>query len=278
MGATTARVHATSLEGRIVLVTGGASGIGRATAYLCARLGASLAVLDANAVAADVVARHIARQGASAIALPCDVRDEAAVKEAFARCAEQLGVPECVVASAGIEHPAPLHELVVEQWERTIAVNLTGVFLTCREAIRYARAAAARLSIVCVSSPAAFVGFGDGGAAAYSASKGGVSAFVRAAAVEYAREGIRVNAVVPGVTDTPLAWAQLAPAEVGPVRAKLADEVPLGRLAAAEEPAQAIVWLLSDAAAYVTGVQLVCDGGILAKASIHARPRSAPRG
>ena len=123
-------------------------------------------------------------------------------------------------------------------------------------------------SIVLCSSPAAFAGFAAGAASAYTASKGGVSSLVRSLAVDYARHGIRVNAVVPGPTETPLMWANVTDAERAAVEETIRDEVPLGRLADPDEPAQAVLWLLSGDSSYVTGSHLVCDGGVLAKASV----------
>jgi NAD(P)-dependent dehydrogenase (short-subunit alcohol dehydrogenase family) len=112
------------------------------------------------------------------------------------------------------------------------------------------------------------VSFAAGAAGAYSASKGGISALVRCMAVDYAKYGIRVNAVVPGATETRLMWANVEPSAMPEMRRRICEEVPLGRLASPEEPARAVVWLLSDESSYVTGSHLVCDGGILAKACI----------
>ena len=110
--------------------------------------------------------------------------------------------------------------------------------------------------------------FASGGAGAYSATKGGISSLVRCMAVDYARHGIRVNAVVPGATETRLMWNNTDPADIDALRAQIGKEVPLGRLATPEEPARAVLWLLSAESSYVTGTQLICDGGILAKASL----------
>jgi NAD(P)-dependent dehydrogenase (short-subunit alcohol dehydrogenase family) len=123
-------------------------------------------------------------------------------------------------------------------------------------------------SIVLCSSPAAFAGFAAGGVSAYAASKGGLSALTRTLAVDYARYGVRVNAIVPGPTETPLMWAAVADTDRAAIRTQVASEVPLGRLADPSEPARAALWLLSDEASYVTGSHLICDGGVLAKASI----------
>ncbi len=123
-------------------------------------------------------------------------------------------------------------------------------------------------SIVCTSSPTGLVALSAGGAGAYSASKAGIAALVRCMAVDYARYGIRVNSIVPGATETPLMWNNVAPENIARMREQVGNEVPLGRLARPEEPAQGVAWLLSDESSYVTGSNLICDGGILAKASI----------
>jgi NAD(P)-dependent dehydrogenase (short-subunit alcohol dehydrogenase family) len=123
-------------------------------------------------------------------------------------------------------------------------------------------------SIVCTSSPTSLVALAAGGAGCYSASKAGISALVRCMAVDYARYGIRVNSIIPGATETTLMWNNVPPEKVDELRGQIGSEVPLGRLADPEEPARAVAWLMSDESSYVTGSNLICDGGILAKASI----------
>ena len=148
-----------------------------------------------------------------------------------------------------------------------IAVNLRGAVPRLPRGVRQMLGAGDGGAIVCVSSPFALVA-PPGGTGAYSASKAGVCAPRARARRRLRAAGIRVNAILPGPTETPLMWANVPAGEVGAVRETVAREVPLGRLAAAEEPARAALWLLSDEAAYVTGAQLACDGGVLAKASI----------
>jgi NAD(P)-dependent dehydrogenase (short-subunit alcohol dehydrogenase family) len=190
------------------------------------------------------------------------VSDDAAVEAAVAKTCDELGVPTAVLANAAIEVNAPPHELALDDWQRTLDVNLTGAFLTARHAIRAMLAAGRGGSVVCTSSPAAFVGFAGGGNAAYAASKGGISALVRSLALDYAPHGIRVNAVVPGPTDT-----QLLAGDREQLIDRARREVPLGRLAAPAEVAEAVLWLWSDAASYVTGSHLVVDGGLMAKSA-----------
>ena len=189
----------------------------------------------------------------------------------MAECEEQLGMPTAVLANAGIERDGPAHELPVEDWRTVLEVNLTGAFLTARAAIGALLDADARGSLVVTSSPAAFLGFAGGGNAAYAASKGGLSAMARSLAIDYAARGIRVNAIVPGATDTPLLVANVPQDERAAARAAIrADaraQIPLGRMATPGEIAEAALWLWSDASSYVTGSHLVVDGGLLAKSA-----------
>jgi NAD(P)-dependent dehydrogenase (short-subunit alcohol dehydrogenase family) len=258
------------MEDRTIVVTGGASGIGKATALLCAeKLGARLAILDVNEIAARDVADEALSSGAPrALGVRCNVTRENEVEEAFELCKAELGAPDGLFANAGIDIGGLEHELPYETWNQVLSTNLSGVFLACKHALRAMLGAGKGGSIVCTSSPAASVALAAGGTGAYSASKGGVSALVRCLAIDYARHGVRVNAVVPGATETPLMWANVSEDERERMREQINGEVPLGRLADPTEIGQAVVWLLSDASAYVTGSDLVCDGGILAKGSI----------
>jgi NAD(P)-dependent dehydrogenase (short-subunit alcohol dehydrogenase family) len=244
--------------------------LGRAASLLCAARGAKLAIVDIDGDGAARTAEEAKRRGApDALAIPCDVAVEDEVEQALSRCVRKLGIPHGVFANAGIELNGMEHELPHATWRKVVTTNLDGVFLTCKHALRQMLGAGTAGSIVCTSSPAAFVGFSGGGNGAYAASKGAISALVRTLALDYAPYGIRVNAVVPGATDTPMMWAA-HPAETRKtaredVERKAREEIPLGRLARPDEPARAVVWLLSDDASYVTGSHLVCDGGLMAK-------------
>jgi NAD(P)-dependent dehydrogenase (short-subunit alcohol dehydrogenase family) len=254
-----------------VLVTGAASGIGRATALLCVSRGVAVAATDRDQDGLGSLADEAKAFRGRLLTLPGDVTFEPDVERIVAEASDVLGTLVRVVASAGIEINAAPHELPAADWDRVLQTNLTGTFLTCRVALRSMVDAQVGGSIVCLSSPAAFVGFAGGGNAAYAASKGGVSALVRTLAIDYARYGIRVNAVVPGATDTPMLLSAVPAQERAAARDELveraAHEVPLGRLAQPAEIAQAVAWLLSDQASYVTGSHLVCDGGLLAKSA-----------
>lgn len=258
-----------STEGRTIVITGGGSGIGRAVALLCAKRGDKLALLDRDEDAAKIAADEATQNGSKgALGLRCNVASEKEIEKAFDKISEQFGAPYGLFANAGIDVGGLLHELSLEAWHLTIETNLTGVFLSSKHALRQMLEAKVPGSIVCTSSPTGFVALAAGGAGAYSATKAGISALVRCMAIDYAQYGIRVNAIVPGATETRLMWNNVPPEEIPRMRAQVSKEIPLGRLAQPEDPARAVVWLLSEESSYVTGSHLVCDGGILAKACI----------
>jgi NAD(P)-dependent dehydrogenase (short-subunit alcohol dehydrogenase family) len=255
------------LSGGIV-VTGGGSGIGRAAALASAQLGGKVAVLDIDESAATSTAAEARAAGApDALGLHCDVCDEASVAKAVSLAVDRLGPLRGLVTAAAIDRGGVTHELELERWQAVLAANLTGTFLACKYVLGHMIAHRTGGSIVCISSP-----FGEvcapGGVASYSASKGGVTAFVRSLAIDYAPYSIRVNAVLPGATETALMWAKVPAEAIPEMRDRIGRQLPLGRLAEPREIAAGITWLLSDQASYVTGSKLVIDGGLMARASI----------
>lgn len=263
------RTSSQSHKTRTVVVTGGADGIGRAVVLLCAARADNVAVLDKEVEGAKAAAEEAKKRGAkSALGLLCDVSSEEQVEEAFGIVGNKMGAPYGLFTAAGIDLGGLVHELAAATWRNVLETNLSGTFFACKHAIRKMREANTAGSIVCASSPTGFVALAAGGAGAYSATKGAISALVRCMAVDYAGYGIRVNAVVPGATETRLMWSNVPPEDISRMRSVLAKEIPLGRLAQPEEPARAVAWLLSEESSYVTGSHLICDGGILAKASI----------
>lgn len=253
-----------------ILITGAASGIGLAVVDKIAVDGVAVALLDRTPGRAEDVARRITGQyGIRALGLDCDIASESSIASAYAQVIDAMGVPRGFVLNAGIEVNAPIHAMPTTLWDEVLGVNLRGTFLTLRAALQSLRVAEMPGSIVLTGSPAASVAYKAGGNGAYAASKAGLAALARCAAIESATAGIRVNVVVPGATRTELLHqdSESTAAEERTV-ARLSSEIPLHRLASPEEPAAAIAWLLSDAASYVTGSELVCDGGILALSSI----------
>jgi len=242
------------MNGLRVAVTGGASGIGLATAQLLATLGARPILLDRDAAAADAAAAKIV--GAEAQAL--DVADEAAVAALFAR----LGPLDALVNCAGIAIRRAAVEHTVADWDTVLSVNVTGSFLCARAAAREMIAAGRPGAIV---NTASIMGLSGGGLypnISYQTSKGAVVNMTRALAVEWAPERIRVNAVAPTYVRTPFIQPLLEQPEL---MAQIEAMTPLGRLAEPEEVAQSIVFLASPAAAMITGHTLPVDGGFLAQ-------------
>jgi NAD(P)-dependent dehydrogenase (short-subunit alcohol dehydrogenase family) len=251
-----------------VVVTGGASGIGRAAVRACARLGASVAVLDLNTNGAEDVATEAHDDGAPrSIGRVCDVRDEESVASAIGSAAAELGAIRGLVCCAGVATEGLVHELPLERWNLVVETHLTGTFLACKHALAHMVEHGLGGAIICTSSPVAEAAI-PGGLSAYCASKGGVSALVRSLALDYASHSIRVNAIVPGATETPLMWGDMPEEQIPAARERVEERLALGRLATPEEIAEGIVWLLSDRAGYATGSHLVVDGGLMARASI----------
>jgi len=243
------------LQGRVLYVTGGGSGIGRAIATLAARGGMKVAVADAVGDRAEEVAAVLRKEGAQTLALTLDVRDAAACNKAVERIEATLGPIDGMVACAGVSTPARAEEMTDEVWLRCMDVNLTGMFRSVQPVGR-SMLKRKRGSIVTISSIDGLGG--HAGRSHYSASKHGVIGLTRALAIEWGNRGVRVNSIAPGVVDTPLVRQNL-PADH--VQHAMVDRVPMGRLATAEEQAGPTLFLLSDAAAFVNGAVLPVDGG-----------------
>lgn len=249
-----------------LLVTGAGSGIGRAVACAAARDGWLVHASDLDHAAAATTLDRIRQRGGRGTSHCLDVTDSAAVAQTLAALDTASAPLRGLFTAAGIDSGGAAHELDPVAWRRVLEVNATGTFLVVQQALKAMMHGGG--SIVLCSSPAAQVGFSAGGATAYGASKGAISSMTRTLAVDYARFGVRVNAIVPGPTETPLMWANVPSAEVERMRDQAISEVPLGRMAQPDEIAESVLWLLSDRASYTTGSLIGCDGGVLAKSSI----------
>ncbi len=249
------------LEGKTALVTGAASGIGRASALALAREGAALCVSDINMEGAQETARLISAAGGQAIARLCDVADKSEVQAMVAAALTAFGKLDAAVNNAGISghFDQRLHQADDETFERVIDVNLRGVW-HCIKAELPPMLAQGSGAIVNIASVAGLIGAPK--AADYTASKHAVVGITKSAALDYAKSGIRVNAVCPAYTDT--AMVQGAIAGNPGMASIMARAIPMGRLGLAEEIAEAVVWLCSDASSFVTGHALVLDGGLVA--------------
>ena len=256
--------------GLVVLITGGGSGIGAASARLLAARGARVALMGRTPATVEAVAREIGAAGGEALAVPGDVARPDEVERAFEATVARFGRLDAAVANAAIQlhgEDRPLHELGEAVWDRTHEVNLRGCYLTCRAAIRrmLAQEPAAdgtRGALVVVSSVTALAGVAAHNPA-YTATKGGVLALGRALAVHYAPEGIRCNVVCPGALEAPPDVERLE--DPSARERRMAPQIPMGRLGRFDEIAPMVAFLCGRESAYATGGVFTVDGGVTAR-------------
>ena len=249
------------LIGKVAIVTGASAGIGRAAAFALAAQGAKVVVADVDVTRGEQVASDINDKGGTAVFVRADVSDDTSVAALVAETVAQFGGLDVAFNNAGIEGtPAPTAECTPENWQRTLAVNLTGVWSCMRHEIPRMLERGGG-SIVNMSSVAGLVGFAT--TPAYTASKHGVVGLTKTAALDYAEQGIRVNAVCPGVIDTEMV-ERFTGGQPEAEAAMVATE-PVGRLGRPEEIADTVVWLCSDRSSFVTGQAIAVDGGFVAR-------------
>jgi NAD(P)-dependent dehydrogenase (short-subunit alcohol dehydrogenase family) len=252
------------IKGKVVIITGAANGIGRATAQVFAAEGAKVVIADWEYSSAKNVAQEIERSGGTAVALECDVSRKESVSAMVQEVVDRFGRIDVLHANAAVQLTKPAAEVTEEEWDRVHGVNLKGVFLSCKYVIPVMKRAKHGVIII-TSSGHAFASYPN--FSAYAATKGGELAFMRALALDYAADGIRVNCVIPGATDTRLVQQFFIESDDPEITQRtLLQTIPMRRLANPREIGQAVLFLASDFATYITGTSLAIDGGLLAQA------------
>jgi len=250
-----------SLENKVALVTGAASGIGRASSLILAREGAKMVVSDIDASGAEETLSLIKERGGDGVFVHADVSKSNDVQELISRAVSTYGRLDCAYNNAGIEGymSGRLHEYPEEAWDRLVDINIKGVWLCLKYEIPQMLEQGGG-AIVNTASVAGLVGARR--LSAYIASKHAVVGLTKAAALEYAQDGIRVNAVCPGIIDTPMMDRLIAGRETDE---DMHTRQPIGRLGTPAEVAETVAWLCSDAASLVTGIAMAVDGGLTAE-------------
>jgi NAD(P)-dependent dehydrogenase (short-subunit alcohol dehydrogenase family) len=246
--------------GKVIVITGGGSGIGLGTALLFAGEKSHVAVIDWNDLKAQEILGLIEGAGGQGLFVRADVSKIREVQQAVQAIVERFGKIDVLFANAAVQINKPLTETSEEDWDQTIDVNLKGAFLCCKHVIPVMQKQKQGCVVIC-SSGHAFHTYPN--YAAYAATKGGLLAFMRAAALDCAPDGIRVNCIIPGATDTPLLRYHLRNCPEDEQR--ILSQIPLRRFATPEDIAKAVRFLVSSDASYITGTWLLVDGGLLAK-------------
>ncbi|MDG6095800.1 SDR family oxidoreductase [Acetobacter sp. AN02] len=248
-------------KNKVAFVSGAASGIGFVTAKAFAEAGAAVAITDLNEEAAFAAAKDLTEAGHRAIGIACDVTDEASVEGAVSKTVAELGGLDFAYNNAGLHVPSvETADALAKDFDLAISVNLKGVWLCMKHQLRHMRDYGGGAIVNC-SSQSGLAGIA--GLGAYTASKHAVIGLTKAAALEYARKGIRINAICPGTTDTPMVAAAMK-SHPESMQAVI-DDIPLGRMAKGEEIASAVLWLCSPGAGFMIGQIVAPDGGYTAK-------------
>jgi meso-butanediol dehydrogenase / (S,S)-butanediol dehydrogenase / diacetyl reductase len=252
----------TRLEGKVALITGGGTGIGRAIALAFAREGAKLAVAGRRKEKLNETIREMEKQGGQGLAIVCDVAKAKDAAHAVRETVKNFGRLNVLVNNAGVLHASTIEGIAEEDWDRLMTINLKGPFLMCRAALPEFRKAGGG-AIINVGSVLGLVAMKD--RAAYCASKGGVTLLTKAIALDHAHENVRSNCICPSIVETELVQGLFAASEEGKaLRKARIGQIPIGRMGRPEDVAELAVFLASDESSWLTGAAIPLDGGLSA--------------
>lgn len=242
------------LKDKVAIITGAGSGFGRATSLLFAQEGAKVVAVDYNQATADETVQLIEQDGGSAISVQADVSQDADVKQFIQAAVDTYGQIDILFNNAGIYRPGNVEDCTIDDWQASINVNLTSLFLATKYAMPYLKQT--KGNVISTASAGGIIGFG--GAVSYATTKGGVISFTRAVAVDYAADGVRANAICPGTGETGMTHDLL---EIPEIHDQFLAPIPIKRFGQPNDIAQAALFLASDQASYITGHALPVDGG-----------------